>query len=301
MRDKSNIIHIPREAAASGAMSIAAYQAARQKLRETYGDSREGAGDRWEQELAKLFHRSGWTQEQLAQQEQKTQVWVSYQLRFGRFLEIITTVIKSNIDLNSLSERRFRSFWERTERTDTDKRDDEMRRFHEVIEMMTQDKQETPAAITQETPAPLAPKPSSTPAEMKETVPIEDTKPNRKSSHQQVADKIIKKFVDEKWHSIDHIVITIKEPKDKVLDVLTRMMDAGAYDVKCYSKQVGPVFHYQMVHQKRLISSADIAQKLGPIVKGLLEQGDRHMATVSRPTVQYLAGLLKQLFDEWTK
>jgi len=40
--------------------------------------------------FANLFHRSGWTQEQLAKKEGKSQPWIVVRLRFGRFLKFIT-------------------------------------------------------------------------------------------------------------------------------------------------------------------------------------------------------------------
>jgi hypothetical protein len=45
------------------------YERERTRLREIYGDSSKEAGARFEQELAKLFYRSGWTQEELAKKE----------------------------------------------------------------------------------------------------------------------------------------------------------------------------------------------------------------------------------------
>jgi hypothetical protein len=62
--------------------------------------------------LCLLLERSGWTQEKLAEKEGKTQPWITYRLRFGRFLGFITTVIKIETLPKNLTEGRFRSFWE---------------------------------------------------------------------------------------------------------------------------------------------------------------------------------------------
>ena len=65
------------------------YEQERLSLRETYGDSKRGAGVRYEQELARLFARSGWTQEELAKKEGRSQNYVSAHLCFGRFVKFI--------------------------------------------------------------------------------------------------------------------------------------------------------------------------------------------------------------------
>src|SRR5258706_15852490 len=138
MKSKLTLVggHIPREAAASGAMSIAEYQTARQKLRETYGDSREGAGDRWEQELALLFARSRWTERQLADQERHTPGMsksnVNRLLIFGRFL----LFNKLPPDRGAMTEHEFRGYWRETVKGDDDTR------FREVIRLMEEEPKE---------------------------------------------------------------------------------------------------------------------------------------------------------------
>jgi hypothetical protein len=66
--------------------------------------------------MAELFYRSGWMQEELAKKEGKPQPYISRTLRFGRFLNFMPTGINSESAPNGLTERRFRSYSERTVR-----------------------------------------------------------------------------------------------------------------------------------------------------------------------------------------
>ncbi|MDX0657913.1 hypothetical protein GOD21_12870 [Sinorhizobium medicae] len=80
----------------------------------SWGNVPADAGIRFEQELARLFYRSGWTQEELAAKEGKNQSWVSRQVLFGAFLNFMPMGIKSDSALKTLSERRFRALWQKT-------------------------------------------------------------------------------------------------------------------------------------------------------------------------------------------
>ena len=58
-------------------------------------EAKQEAVDGWyEQSLGKLFARSGWTQQRIAEKVGTTQGRVSHLLCFGRFLEFITTCNK---------------------------------------------------------------------------------------------------------------------------------------------------------------------------------------------------------------
>lgn len=61
-----------------------------------------------DQETARLFNESGWTQERIASKLGKVQRWVSYRLVFGRFLMFRTTCSKDEITTQSLTEGAFR-------------------------------------------------------------------------------------------------------------------------------------------------------------------------------------------------
>jgi hypothetical protein len=123
-----------------GRMTDAQYEKERTELRETYGDNRRQAGVRWEQELAKLFARTGWTTEELAAKEGKTYNFVMKQLRFGRFLNFGTTVPNVESLLSNLPERRFRRYWQRTcDGSGTRKSYNERQRFTEVQRLLVEE------------------------------------------------------------------------------------------------------------------------------------------------------------------
>lgn len=59
-----------------------------------------------------LYHRSGWTQDELAKVEGCSRQKITQQVLFGRFLAFATT----GSNPRNLTERRFRSYWEATEK-----------------------------------------------------------------------------------------------------------------------------------------------------------------------------------------
>ena len=117
-----------------GRMTEADYERERQRLRETYGDSKGEAAARFDQELAALFYRSGWTQEQLAAKEGKSRQWIGYHIIFGQFLSNATMVANGDSPPKNLTERRFRSYWEETVDCGNDRI-----RFQQVIGLMKED------------------------------------------------------------------------------------------------------------------------------------------------------------------
>lgn len=121
----STVVPIP-----SGRMTEAEYKAERDKLPQ----DRDEAGAWFEQELALLFYRSGWTQQELAKKEGESQQYISYQLCFGRFLNFTTMVVKADFLPRNLTERKFRKYWEQT-----DTHQNERARFAEIIRAMRND------------------------------------------------------------------------------------------------------------------------------------------------------------------
>jgi hypothetical protein len=114
-------------------MSESEFERERAKLRETYGETAKEAAAKRDQALAALFHRSGWTQEELAKKEAKPQSWISRRLRFGAFLNFMPNGINAENLPNNLTEGKFRSYWDRTEGSN------ERQRFADVQRLMAED------------------------------------------------------------------------------------------------------------------------------------------------------------------
>ena len=78
--------------------------------------------------FTKLFERTGWTQGKLAEREGRSPAWVTFRLRFERFLRFAGTVSLPA----DLTERRFRALWTQT---DKNTREEELR-FRQVVKLL---------------------------------------------------------------------------------------------------------------------------------------------------------------------
>ncbi|MGC2348546.1 MAG: hypothetical protein WA553_01310, partial [Methylocella sp.] len=87
---------------------------------------------------AVLFHRSGWTQEELAKKERQGRQFISRRIIFGRFLTFLEnapTGVNAEFPPKNLTERKFRSYWSRTDTYGGNERT----RFQAVIALMREE------------------------------------------------------------------------------------------------------------------------------------------------------------------
>jgi len=57
---------------------------------------------------------------------------------------------------------------------------------------------------------------------------------------------------------------------------------------------------YRIFPKDKTVSVQELKEKLTPIIKELMIQGNKNMATVSFSAILRQAGLLKNLLEEWT-
>jgi len=205
------------------------------------------------QERAKLLATAGWTQHELADRLGKSQKSIDQQMRFGRFLNLSTTVLK-------ITEGSFRALWERT-----DKSDDEQSRFAEVQQLLD----------------------------------FESASPEAKPSR-GLADKLMARFADGKWHALDNIAVRLDQPQ-ATIEATLKMLPRSTYHAKVEQKRVGLKQHYRIFRQDRTVSLQELIEKFGPIIEELKQQGNTNAATVSIGAVKHCAHRLEQIIDEWSE
>jgi len=241
-------------------MSEADYDRERAALRATYGDSSVDAAAKRDQALAHLFYRSNWTQEELAKKEDKSPQRIAQSLRFGRFLDFSTVVEKSEKPPHNLTERRFRAYWEQTDKRGGNER----QRFMVVLDLMRGD-----TALM-------------------------------RTRRDYIGKDIIKEFADGKWHRLDTIIAKINADESQITETLRLMgRPGGTHGGKAERKQAGQSISYRIFRNERQISTTEIAEKLAPIIEHLKAEGKKNTTTMSPGTVARLAALLQQQLDEW--
>jgi hypothetical protein len=203
-------------------------------------------------ERARLLAGCGWTQRELAERIGKSHVWVHRQMLFGRFLDLLPKG-------NKVTERVFRTHWERTEKSG-----DETTRL-EAARQLFEEADEV------------------------------DTKPSR-----AVADKLMARYADGKWHALDAIAATLETPRATIqatMDTLGR----PPYRAKMEVKTVGIRPTYRIFHADKMIRLSELKEKFGPLVEELKQQGKTNAATVSIGAVKHCAHRLQQIIDEWSQ
>jgi hypothetical protein len=111
---------------------------------------------------------------------------------------------------------------------------------------------------------------------------------------------IVEQFGDGKWHSRATIAKVLDTTEDHVATTLETMRKMQTYGARSERKRVGTSCSYRIFRKKNMISSNELVEKLGPIIKSLKAEGKKNAATMSPGTVAHLAAQLRNLLDEWT-
>jgi hypothetical protein len=248
----------------SNRMTQAEYERERERIKETYGDNSRDAGARREQELARLFYRSGWTQEVLAKMEGKSQSHLAKMLRFGRFLEFSSMELNSDSSPSNLSERKFRDYWERTDKEENNERI----RFRAVLDLINEE-----TRLGQSTAPKFA-----------------------------VGRALVEKFADGKWHARETIGKAFPETPPTDIDaVLYHMHAKGTYGCRLEKRKNGRSFDVRIFRKVREVPAGELKEKLGPLIKQIEAEGRKNAATLSVSTVALLGVQLRKLLEEWTE
>jgi len=245
-------------------MSEQDYDAERAQLKATYGESNVEAAAKRDQALARLFDRSGWTQQELAEKEGKTQPWIARCLLFGRFLNFMPMGIKVESLPANLSERKFRALWEKTDPTAAK---DEFR-FRAVLKALQSE-------------ATMAPRRPPIGTEI-----VEKFADGKWHSVQAIVNKVEQEF--------EHVRNTLEGmTKNQTYGVKTEKRTPGLKTL--------PTSQFRIFKPDKMISSSELIEKLTPILKGLEEQGRASAAAAAPQVVRDLAYRLRKLLEEWTQ
>jgi hypothetical protein len=243
------------------AMTEADYDAERARIRETYGDSEEEAGARWQQELARLFYRSGWTQQKLAEKEGKKQQWIARQVKFGQFLDFTPIGVNTKIG-PAITEGAFRDCWDKTDGNDRE-------RFQQAAELLA----ERTEVLLRRKQRPRIDKKI-----------LNDFADGKWHRPEEIAEAI--------GADPGHVTAAVENlgHRNRAKVVKHPIGKTGDY---------GPGHTYRIFPKEEGVSFVELKEKLGPIVKALKELGRRPVGTISNTGVLDQAGALQRLLSEW--
>jgi hypothetical protein len=253
----------------SSRMTEAEYRRARDELRATYGETRAQASAQADQAWAALFVRSGWTQDQLAAAEGKSQAYVSLRVLFGKFLVFITTVINPEFApiRANLTEWRFRAYWKRTK----DLGSNERQRFLAVQKAL-----------------------------------LADVRIGRSTRPKKAIGLAVKETcADGKWHafSVIHERVRTVEAEAAAADVATVLewiVQRSTYGLTGEKQKGAQGWRYKLHVSGAYIPLRALMQEIGPLLAGLEAEGKKNSATASPPTVAHLTFQLRQVLERLT-
>lgn len=113
---------------------------------------------------------------------------------------------------------------------------------------------------------------------------------------------ILNEFADGKWHRIETIAARVDRPVEEVLKhIQKRNWAGGSSRAKAEIKKVGRGHQVQIFRRDKTVSTAELTEKLRPIIDGLMVEGRKGQIRVSTGQILSLGSQLRQLLDEWTQ
>ena len=130
---------------------------------------------------------------------------------------------------------------------------------------------------------------------------VNGTAMRRRPLSHNVGKSIMQNCRAGRWQSVSQMAARAGVTEDEVHSVLETMCWRPAYGAKAEWKRVGKQKHYRIFKQDKTVSVDELAEKLTPIIDGLIAEGKKNMATMVPATVAMLAAKLKRLLDEWAE
>jgi hypothetical protein len=255
---------------AGGRMTEAEYERERAKIAAT----KQQAGVRWEQELARLFARSGWSTKELAAREGRGVRYIQTLLKFGQFLgfmELRGTT--RNEHLASIACSRFDHYWRRLSNGKADRLGlHDRERFREIARLMTEESGERVGKYQRKPPI-----------------------------SREAPKAIIKKLGDAQWHKPDTIAKVAGIQPEEVAGAMDSIRKYAVHGAKVEHRKVGKETHYRIFKQDKTVSTDELTEKLTPILEELEAEGKKNMATMVPAKVAMLTARIKQLLKEWAE
>lgn len=138
-------------------------------------------------------------------------------------------------------------------------------------------------------------------SQIAEMIQADDGQRVRVTNRNALMDQIREHYSNGKWHATETIASRLKRENDEVERTLAAATSRGARRYKIERRRRGPGYQYRIFSMEKQVSSAELAEKLGPIIVQLKAQGSKNMATIAISLIASIASELQQYLDDWTQ
>ncbi len=255
-------------------MSETRFDQCLQQIEKEYARRREHADAYRDQEMARLFEKSGWTQERIAERMGKTKGWVCLRLTLGRFLAF-TTGKQTEFPVENLTERRFRGCWALT-----DKKTSERERFAQTARLLAEARDSDPGH------------------------PHTVNKPGIKKALAEICKD------DGGWHNVKQLAELTEKyvPGVSTAQIGKAIQDLQKKPPKGFAveaRHIGRFHNYRMVPRAEVGADAsELIAQVRPVLKEIQTELRKSMAAMSTTflmeRVAYIEKVLSHLRDEAT-